>query len=93
MLDRLPGVRESAVIGKDSVHAVLVLEQGANAERYLRQANAKLEDHQKIRAVSIWPGAELPRTRTTRKLRRAEIASVIEKGAVYRRKPASDMAV
>jgi len=81
VLDHLPGVRESAVIGKDKVHAVLVLENGANAENIVREANAMLEDHQKIRSVSIWPGGELPRTKTTRKLRRAEIASVIEKGA------------
>ena len=32
VLNRLPGVRESAVIGKDQVHAVLVLEAGANAD-------------------------------------------------------------
>ena len=81
VLDHLPGVRESAVIGKDKVQAVLVLEDDANAEHIVREANQRLEHHQKIRSVSIWPGAELPRTKTTRKLRRAEIARVIEKGA------------
>ncbi len=30
VLNTIPGVRESAVIGKERVHAVLVLEPGAN---------------------------------------------------------------
>ena len=79
-LNQIPGVRESAVIGKDRVHAVLVLDTGTNAEDVVRQANQTLEDHQKIRAVSVWTAGELPRTATTRKLRRAEIADAIAKG-------------
>ena len=81
VLNRLPGVRESAVIGTDRVHAVLVLNPGADADEIVRQANAKLEEHQKIRSVSVWPGAELPRTKTTSKLRRAVIADIVQQGA------------
>jgi long-chain acyl-CoA synthetase len=81
VLNRLPGVRESAVVGKDQVHAVLVVEPGAHADEIVRQANATLENHQKIRSVSVWTGGELPRTRTTRKLRRGEIARLVEEGA------------
>jgi len=80
VLNPVPGVRESAVVGKERVHGVLVLEPGASPEEIVRQANATLEDHQKIRSVSIWTAGELPRTRTTRKLRRAEIADIIRKG-------------
>src|SRR6185312_16906970 len=40
VLNRLPGVRESAVIGKDQVRAVLVLEPGAKADEITRQANS-----------------------------------------------------
>ncbi len=93
VLNRLPGVRESAVIGKDQVHAVLVLEPGANADEILRHANTELESHQKIRAVSVWAGPELPRTSTTHKLRRAEIASAIAHGVQQPLpKPATDIA-
>jgi long-chain acyl-CoA synthetase len=81
VLNRLPGVRESAVIGHDRVHAVLVLNAGASAEEIVRRANAMLEEHQKIRMVSVWPGPELPRTKATGKLRRAEIAGTIARGA------------
>jgi len=93
VLNLLAGVQESAVIGKDRVHAVLVLNSGADADDVVRQANAKLEEHQKIRSVSVWPGAELPRTKTTSKLRRAEIASAIEHGVGQPvSKPGTDLA-
>jgi long-chain acyl-CoA synthetase len=81
VLNAEPGVRESAVIGTDRVHAVLALEESADAEKIVREVNAKLEDHQKIRAVSIWPHGELPRTQSTGKLRRGEIARAIATGA------------
>jgi len=93
MLNLLPGVRESAVIGTNRVHAVLVLNSGADVDAIVRQANAKLEEHQKIRSVSVWPGAELPRTGTTSKLRRAEIAAIIQQGAGQPvSKPGTDLA-
>jgi long-chain acyl-CoA synthetase len=82
VLNRIPGVRDSAVIGKDSVHAVLVLETGANADEIVRAANKRLEPHQRIRSVSIWTDGDLPRTATTRKLRHAEIAERVRKGAI-----------
>jgi long-chain acyl-CoA synthetase len=74
----LPGVRDAAVIGTDRVHAVLLLhsgaEAGADAADIVRQANARLADHQKIHSASLWPWPEFPRTEGTRKLKRHEIA-------------------
>jgi long-chain acyl-CoA synthetase len=91
-LNQIPGVRESAVIGKDRVHAVLMLEPGANADEIVRDANQRLEDHQKIRSFSVWTGDDLPRTQSTRKLRRAEIAEAVSKGkADTGPRPASDL--
>jgi long-chain acyl-CoA synthetase len=55
------------------VHAVLVLEPGVDPADVVRQANATLADHQKIRRAVVWPQAELPRTEGTRKLKRAAI--------------------
>jgi long-chain acyl-CoA synthetase len=81
VLRGISGVRDSAVIGPDQVHAVLALEHGTNQEEILRQANARLEEHQKIRAVSVWPsGEDLPRTPGTSKLKRAEIAQRVAQG-------------
>ncbi len=79
-LNQIPRVRESAIIGKDRVHAVLVLNPGGNADDIVREANQRLEDHQKIRSISVWTGDALPRTQATGKLRRAEIAEAIAKG-------------
>lgn len=81
VLRTIPGVRDCAVIGPDHVHAVIVTEPGADAEALVARANEKLEDQQKIRAVSTWPaGEELPRTTGTGKLKRGEIATRILTG-------------
>ncbi|MDQ2947543.1 MAG: 1-acyl-sn-glycerol-3-phosphate acyltransferase, partial [Acidobacteriota bacterium] len=68
------GVRDSAVIGTDRVHAVLILDAGLDQNEIVRAANALLADHQKIRTVSVWPYPEFPRTEGTGKLKRHQIA-------------------
>ncbi len=74
VLRTIPCVRDCAVIGPDQVHAVLVTDAGADADAIVRRANERLEDHQKIRAVSAWPAGEgLPRTPGTGKLKRSEV--------------------
>ena len=78
VLDGVPGVRESAVVGVtdasgERVHAVLVVDPGADLDGITRAANATLGDHQRVRTVSAWPGEHLPRTEGTRKLKRVEI--------------------
>ena len=58
VLNRLPGVREAAVVGgdeNDRVHAVLVVEPGMRSTRSSARANAELADHQKIRRAVVWP--------------------------------------
>ncbi|MDZ4799892.1 MAG: AMP-binding protein [Bryobacteraceae bacterium] len=80
VLNALPGVEDSAVVGTDRAHAVLVLREGADAQAVVRAANAKLEDHQKIRSSSVWPSRELPRTEGTRKLKRREILQWVTTG-------------
>lgn len=80
VLNALPGVRDSAVVGEDRVHAVLLLDEGTNPDSVVRSANSGLEDHQKIRSSSVWPGRELPRTEGTRKLKRREIRTWVQGG-------------
>lgn len=80
VLNGVPGVRESAVVGKDRVHAVLVLNPGADLHAIVRHANRQLEEHQKIRSASLWPGEHLPRTESTQKLKHAEILRWVETG-------------
>src|SRR5204862_7728747 len=50
VLNALPGVRDSAVVGvaqgaEERVHAVLALEPGTDADAIVRDANARLQDH------------------------------------------------
>ena len=72
------GVTESAVVGvavegAEQVHAVLVIEPGADADAIVREANRQLAGHQRIRGFTVWRGAALPRTEGTAKLKRGEI--------------------
>ena len=81
-----PLVKEAAVVGVaaeggERVQAVLVLEPGADPEQIVSLANAALEDHQKIRGVTLWPAPELPRTEGTAKLKRRAIRAAISGAA------------
>ena len=78
VLNRVPGVREAAVVGKDRVHAVVVLQDSADPNKIVRQANLQLDAPQKIRSISIWPGEYLPRTESTQKLKHGEIQAWVE---------------
>ncbi len=73
-----PGVKEAGVVGRqvdgeERVHAVLVVEAGADVEAIVRGANAHLEDHQRVWSTSIWSEGSLPRTEGTQKLKRRDL--------------------
>jgi long-chain acyl-CoA synthetase len=85
-IDAQPGVRESGVVGavdgaEERVHAVLVLEPNTDPDVVVRQANAQLQEHQRIRTWSLWPTSELPRTEGTRKLKRRAIREWVQSGS------------
>jgi long-chain acyl-CoA synthetase len=82
IVNRLPGVRESAVVGipgaqGNEVHAVLLLASPpADAEEIIREANSRLQAYQRIRGFTIWPDDDFPRT-PTHKVRKGEIAATV----------------
>ena len=78
VLNKVPGVRESAVVGKDRVHAVVVLQHSGDPNEIVRQANLQLDAPQRIRSISVWPGEYLPRTESTQKLKHGEIQAWVE---------------
>jgi long-chain acyl-CoA synthetase len=80
VLNAFPEIRESAVVGGNHVHAVLILkhDESTDVEALIRRANSRLESHQRIRDWSIWPHSEFPRTASTLKLKRHEIAKLLE---------------
>jgi long-chain acyl-CoA synthetase len=76
-LNEQPGVRESVVFGRpgpsgEAVHAVLLLETGADPERIVTEANAQLTPQQHIRGFDRWENADFPRT-STMKVRKGEV--------------------
>src|SRR6185503_18921773 len=88
VLTGIAGVKDAAVVGaplgsEERVHAVVVFQNGAapDIDAVVRQANAALGDHQKIRRAVAWPEPELPRTEGTRKLKRALIRDWVVRGA------------
>ena len=86
VVDTVPGVRESAVVGitrdgEERVHAVVVLETPTDPAIIAREANRELDDHQRIRDVLVWPRDRLPRTDGTQKLRRGAVSEWADQGA------------
>jgi long-chain acyl-CoA synthetase len=86
VVNSLPGVKDSAAVGvthngEERVQVALILEPGIDPAEIAKDANARLADHQRIRAARIWPAAELPRTEGTKKLKRHEIRAWLQTGA------------
>ena len=86
VLNRLPGIRESTVVasarsGEERVHAVLILEGSeVDPEGLVGQANEQLEPHQRIRGWSLWGEEDFPRTPSTSKIKRGEVAARVVAG-------------
>jgi long-chain acyl-CoA synthetase len=85
-VNAVAGVQDSAAVGvtqngDERVHVALVVDAGTNPSDVVKAANAHLGDHQRIRAAHVWPGAELPRTEGTNKLKRHEIRAWLQTGA------------
>ena len=85
VVNAVPGVKDSAAVGvtqngEERVHVALIVEAGTNPSDVVKAANAQLADHQRLRAAWIWPGAELPRTEGTKKLKRHEIRAWLQTG-------------
>jgi long-chain acyl-CoA synthetase len=80
VLNGFPEIRESAVVGVRSgsgehVHAALIVRNNvSDVDALIRRANDRLETHQRIRDWSIWPHDDFPRTPSTLKIKRQEIA-------------------
>ena len=97
-VNQIRGVRDSAAVGVaispettgERVHVALVLEPGADPDAVVREANIRLESHQKIRRALVWPGAELPHTEGTAKLKRTAIREWMRAGAPIAAAPSTD---
>ena len=85
-LNRIQGVKEACVLGKDQegqtvIHAVLLLAEDVNdGKAIVEAANANLADHQKIQAFTVWDKPDFPRTTTLKVQRRFVLEALAEKG-------------
>jgi len=86
VLNKIPGVKESCVIGLErgggeEVHAVLLLDSGAQApEGIVGQANAHLDAMHQITGYTVWKEPEFPKT-TTLKIKKFAVKEAVKKGA------------
>ncbi len=75
-------VKDAVVIGLAEnahgpvVHAVLLMEDPAQAKTAIQQANKHLASHQQVRGFTIWPEADFPRTHTL-KVKRPELLEML----------------
>ena len=85
VLNRVPGVRESCVIGIDKgggeeVHAVLIPDaSGVKPEEIIGQANRILDAMHQITGYTIWSEPEFPKT-TTLKIKKFQVQEQVKKG-------------
>jgi long-chain acyl-CoA synthetase len=97
VLRQLPEIRDSTVVGvmkngHEVVHAALILkEPAADPEELIRRANEQLEAHQRIKGWSIWPDSDFPRTPSTLKVRRNEVARMLSESAQPQRESQPDL--
>jgi long-chain acyl-CoA synthetase len=83
-LNRQPEVRDSAVIGADSgrgpepVAVLLLADEQASPEAIVKRANQKLSDYQQVRRWLVWPQSDFPRTTTTKKIRKRDVAQALQ---------------
>jgi len=80
-----PGVRDAVVVGVPVAGdmepcAVLLLDGNAQPESVIREANAGLAEHQRIRQWRVWPESDFPRT-PTQKPRLPDIEQFARNGA------------
>jgi long-chain acyl-CoA synthetase len=86
VLNTMPQVKESAVVavrrdGEEQVHAALILrDAAADPAAIVAEANRRLESHQRIQSWSVWPEEDFPRTTSTMKVKRGEVARRIAQG-------------
>ncbi len=86
VLHQVSGVKESCVIsfkrdGRETIHAVLLLEDRLlEPKALIDQANAHLQDFQKIQSFSVWPDEDFPRT-STMKVQKNKVREILEREA------------
>jgi long-chain acyl-CoA synthetase len=86
VLNKIPGVKESCVVGLDrgggeEVHAVLLLsDSAAKPDQIVAEANRHLDALHQITGYTLWDEPEFPKT-TTLKIKKFQVKEQLKKGA------------
>lgn len=77
-----PGVTDAVVIGREQdgdieLHAILLLQNDADAAAIVKAANKRLAQHQRVKGNTVWPDRDFPRTPTL-KAKRDEMVKRVE---------------
>jgi long-chain acyl-CoA synthetase len=94
ILNSLPQVKDSAVVaarrgGEELVHAALILRDATgDPAEIIAEANQRLESHQRVQSWSLWPEEDFPRTPSTMKVKRGEVARRIGSSSVQQARSA-----
>jgi long-chain acyl-CoA synthetase len=88
ILNSYPEIRDSVVFGQNEVQAAVILRDAhTDIDQLIRRANDQVEAHQRIRKWFLWPDDDFPRTASTLKVRRQEVARRLESGAPQTSEP------
>ncbi len=93
VLNAMAQVKDSAVVakrsnGQEQVHAAVILRDAdSNPAEIIAQANRGLESHQRVQSWSLWPDEDFPRTPSTMKIKRGEVARRISEGGGSSQEP------
>jgi long-chain acyl-CoA synthetase len=84
LLNRVPGVRDSCVVGLDrgsgdEVHGILLLAPGVSAPEVVAAVNANLDELHRITGYTVWQEDDFPRT-TTLKIRKFMVKEALQAG-------------
>jgi long-chain acyl-CoA synthetase len=95
-LRRQPGVKDALVValphdGNAEPFAVLILRPGENPDTVVAAANQSLAEYQRMRAWSVWPEDDFPRT-STQKPRRNLVQQTVQAEQSSRQTPSNSLA-
>lgn len=79
-----PSIKDAVVLGAmknghgPDIHAILLMDDAAQARATVQQVNKSLALHQQIRGYTLWPEADFPRTHTLKVKRQDVLAKFPE---------------
>jgi long-chain acyl-CoA synthetase len=86
-------VTDAVVVGREQageveLHAILLLERGADPEAIVKRVNKRLAAHQRLKGHIVWPEKDFPRTHTLKPKRDEMLRALEAQAALAQKTPA-----